>query len=215
MTEPMQAAPYRFEFVGGELCLDFSNTVGGDRRKTPVEHLHNYADLVAWARQGDVLTPAQARALLLRAQREPAAAAEALAWGTELREALYRAFIAIAEGKRPAPSDVERLNRALAESLSHRRVVQSGRGFELVWDDSDDLRRMLWPVAASAAELLVDEHRAPVKLCGMSEEGSCGWLFVDSSRNATRRWCTMKDCGNRAKARRHYARVKRTNAKSP
>jgi predicted RNA-binding Zn ribbon-like protein len=205
--EPMQATPYRFEFVGGEPCLDFTNTVGGDRRGSPKEHLHHYVDLVAWGRQGDILNPAQARALLLRAQREPAVAAEVLTEAIELREALYRAFVAVAEGKRPPPSDVERLNRALAEALAHRCVVQNGRGFELGWDDSDDLRRMLWPVAASAAQLLVDEHRAPVKLCGMSEEGSCGWLFVDSSRNASRRWCTMKDCGNRAKARRHYARV--------
>ena len=209
LAESVQATPYRFEFVGGEPCLDFTNTVGGDRRATPNEHLHSYADLVAWARQGDIVSPAQARALLLRAQREPAAAADALAAAIELREALYRAFVAIAEGKRPATFDVERLNRALAEALAHRRVVQSGRGFELGWDDSDDLRRMLWPVAASAADLLADEHRAPVKLCGMSEEGSCGWLFVDSSKNGSRRWCTMKDCGNRAKARRHYARVKK------
>jgi predicted RNA-binding Zn ribbon-like protein len=208
LTEGMQAAPYRFEFIAGETCLDFTNTVGGDRRGTPSEHLHTYADLVAWARQGDILTPAQGRALLLRAQREPAAAAEALEAAIDLRETLYRAFVAISEAKRPASSDVERLNRALAEALAHRRVVPSGRGFELGWDDSDDLRRMLWPVAASAAQLLVDEHRAPVKMCGMSEEGSCGWLFADSSKNASRRWCTMKDCGNRAKARRHYARVK-------
>jgi predicted RNA-binding Zn ribbon-like protein len=215
LPELMQAAPYRFEFVGGELCLDFTNTVGGDRRNTPVEHLHGYADLVAWARQGEVVTPAQARALLLRAQRDPSAAAEVLAGAIELREALYRAFVAIADGKRPAAGDIERLNRALAEALAHRRVVQSGRGFVLGWDDSDDLRRMLWPVAASAAALLADEHRAPVKLCGMSEDdGSCGWLFVDSSRNASRRWCTMKDCGNKAKARRHYARVKEHPARN-
>src|ERR671936_446818 len=101
MPESIQAAPYRFEFVGGEPCLDLTNTVGGDRRGTPVEHLHTYADLVAWARQGDIVTPAQGRALLLRAQREPAVATEALAAAIDLREALYRAFVAVAEGKRP------------------------------------------------------------------------------------------------------------------
>ena len=61
LAESVQATPYRFEFVGGEPCLDFTNTVGGDRRATPNEHLHSYADLVAWARQGDIVSPAQAR----------------------------------------------------------------------------------------------------------------------------------------------------------
>jgi predicted RNA-binding Zn ribbon-like protein len=100
------------------------------------------------------------------------------------------------------------LNRALADALPHRRVVQSGRGFSFGWDGSDDLRRMLWPVALSAAELLAGDHPSPVKRCEMWEAGGCGWLFVDESRNGSRRWCSMKDCGNRAKARRHYRKVK-------
>jgi predicted RNA-binding Zn ribbon-like protein len=212
----MPAAGYRFEFIGGEPCLDFTNTVGGDRRTTTTEHLHSYADLVSWARQGEVISPAQARTLLLRAEREPAAAAQTLASAIELREALFRAFFAIAEGKRPATGDLDRLNRALAEALSHQRVVQSGRGYALGWDDSDDLGRMLWPVARSAAALIADEHRSPVKLCGLWEEDGCSWLFVDSSRNGSRRWCTMDDCGNRAKARRHYARTRKQSVrKSP
>src|SRR2546428_8211676 len=113
----------------------------------------------------------------------------------------------LTEGKRPPPQRLEVLNRALAEALAHRRVVQAGRGFSLGWDDSDDLRRMLWPVALSAAELLADHHGAPVKVCGMRE--TCSWLFVDESRNGSRRWCSMKDCGNPAKARRHYRKGKR------
>ncbi|HKC60697.1 MAG TPA: ABATE domain-containing protein [Myxococcales bacterium] len=208
MSETMRQEPYRFEFVGGETCLDFTNTVGGDRRAIPREHLHGYADLVAWARQGELITPAQARTLLLRAQREPVAASAALAAAVELREALFEIFFSLTEGKRPPQQRLEVLNRALAEALAHRRVVQAGREFSLGWDDSDDLRRMLWPVALSAAELLAG-HYAPVKVCGMWEEGECGWLFVDESRNGSRRWCSMKDCGNRAKARRHYQKVKK------
>jgi predicted RNA-binding Zn ribbon-like protein len=208
MADTTQTEPYRFEFIGGEPCLDFTNTVGGDRRTTTTEHLHGYGELVAWARQGELLTPAQARALLLRAQREPAGAAEALRDALELREALFDIFFALSGGKRPAPERLEVLNRALAEALRHRRVVQSGRTFSLGWDGSDDLRRMLWPVALSAAELLAGQGGAPVKLCGMWEASGCGWLFVDESRNGSRRWCSMKDCGNRAKARRHYHRVK-------
>jgi predicted RNA-binding Zn ribbon-like protein len=208
MPETTHAEGYRFEFIGGEPCLDFTNTVGGDRRTTPIEHLHGYGDLVAWGRQGELLTPAQARSLLLRAQREPDAAAGALRAAVELREALFEIFFPLSEGKRPSPQHVEVLNRALAEALPHRRLVQSGRGFSLGWDGSDGLRRMLWPVALSAAELLARHQPAPVKLCGMWEASGCGWLFLDESRNGSRRWCSMSDCGNRAKARRHYRKVK-------
>lgn len=205
--EATPAGAYRFEFIGGEPCLDFTNTVGGDRRTKATEHLHSYADLVSWARQGELITPAQARGLLLRADREPAAAAATLAAAVDLREALFRAFFAMSQGKRPGQGDLQRINRALADTLGHRRVVQSGRGYTLGWEDSDHLDRMLWPVAQSAAELLAREQRGLVKHCGLWEDG-CSWLFVDSSRNGTRRWCTMDDCGNKAKARRHYARKK-------
>src|SRR5438270_14087438 len=111
MVEMMRGEQYRFEFIGGEPCLDFTNTVGGDRRVKANEHLHGYGDLVAWARQGELLSPAQGRALLLRAQREPAAAAEALRAGVELREALFEIFFALAEGGRPSPHHLEVLNR--------------------------------------------------------------------------------------------------------
>lgn len=68
---------------------------------------------------------------------------------------------------------------------------------------------MLWPVVASAAELLVSVEQLPLlRICGLHESGECGWLFLDETRNHTRRWCSMKDCGNRAKARRHYHRVR-------
>ncbi len=209
MAEAVHGGQYRFDFVGGVPCLDFANIVSGDRRTTPAEHLHGYGDLVSWGRQAGLVTPAQARALLLRAQRDPAGAAEALAAAIDLREAVFETFFALAEGKRPAAQNVKQLNRALADALSHRRVLPSGRGFALGWDDSDDPRRMLWPVALSAAELLAVDHHPKIKLCGMWEATGCSWLFVDESRNGSRRWCSMKDCGNRAKARRHYHRARR------
>jgi predicted RNA-binding Zn ribbon-like protein len=66
---------------------------------------------------------------------------------------------------------------------------------------------MLWPIVDAAADLLVRGEPERIKTCGSA---TCGWLFLDLSRNRSRRWCDMKDCGNRAKARRHYARRKET-----
>jgi len=106
MQEEMRQEPYRFEFIGGEPCLDLVNTVGGVRPQTPKEHLHDFADLVAWARQGELITTGQARALLLRAQREPAAADAALAAAVELRAAIIIFCLALAEGGRQPPRQI-------------------------------------------------------------------------------------------------------------
>jgi len=89
-------------------------------------------------------------------------------------------------------------------------VVRGRSCCTLGWEERPGaLDAVLWPVAASAAELLVSgDDLSRVRVCGLYEDGECGWLFVDQTRSHTRRWCSMKDCGNRAKARRHYHRVR-------
>jgi predicted RNA-binding Zn ribbon-like protein len=67
---------------------------------------------------------------------------------------------------------------------------------------------MLAPIAWSAADLLTGPRAQRVRQC--ADEKGCGWLFIDESRAGTRRWCSMGECGNRAKARRHYLRRKMT-----
>jgi predicted RNA-binding Zn ribbon-like protein len=97
----------------------------------------------------------------------------------------------------------------VAASLAHRSLVQRRRRqLALAWRDADrtDLDRVLWEAAASAADLLTSPDLARVKTC---PGAGCAWLFLDRSRNGTRRWCDMSVCGNRAKARRHYSRVTR------
>ena len=65
---------------------------------------------------------------------------------------------------------------------------------------------MLWPIVESAAELLTSERRSRIGQC--ADDRGCGWLFLDATKNRSRRWCAMGDCGNRAKARRHYLRTR-------
>ncbi|MBI2081511.1 MAG: CGNR zinc finger domain-containing protein, partial [candidate division NC10 bacterium] len=101
-------------------------------------------------------------------------------------------------------SDLAVLNAALAEALPLLGLVPEGNGFTWEWTaNGQRLDRMLWPVARSAAELLTSGELARVREC---EAESCAWLFMDRSRNRSRRWCDMKTCGNRTKARRHYER---------
>jgi predicted RNA-binding Zn ribbon-like protein len=193
------------ELLGGALCLDFANTVGNHKTGEPSEHLGGYADWVAWSQHAGALTPAQARRLLADSARHPMEARQAFKRATQLREAIYRTFAAIAENAAPKPADLDRLNQALARGLVHARVVKTPDGFQWDWTEEDALDRMEWLVARSAADLLTSGNLDRVRQCGDAE---CGWLFVDTSRNRSRRWCDMNDCGNRAKARRHYRRLR-------
>jgi predicted RNA-binding Zn ribbon-like protein len=120
------------------------------------------------------------------------------------REALFRIFAAVASRRSPPRDDLALLNLVLCRALAHRRVERTEGGFAWGWAEAADaLVRMLWPVARSAADLLVSPDVARVKKCAGP---TCDWLFVDMSRNRSRRWCDMRECGNRAKARRYSAR---------
>jgi predicted RNA-binding Zn ribbon-like protein len=199
---------FTFELSGGRLCLDFVNTVGGMRERAPKEHLARYADLLAFARQTGIVDAARARRLQAEARRRPGDADAVLLEALALREALYRIFLARARHGPLAPADVARLDAALGRALAHRRLARAGDAWTLGWDDAPDaLDAPLWPVIESAAALLTDASAiGRVRVCGMYEDEECSWLFVDETRAGTRRWCSMQDCGNRAKARRHYRR---------
>lgn len=191
--------------VGGALCLDFANTVDWHASaEHQQDYLVAYPDLVAWSQHAGILTEDEAQALLAEAARRPERAAAALARAIALREALYRVFVAVTRGEPAADDGLALLNAAVADALARLRLRPEGDGFGWAWaSEGATLERMLWPVARSAAELLTSPRLGRVRQCA---GGPCGWLFLDTSKNGSRRWCSMAGCGNRAKARRHYAR---------
>ena len=190
---------------GGSLCLDFANTVGWHTSDAPEERLAGYDDLVAWSEQAGILGESESARMLATARSLPAEADAALRRATEFREALFRIFSAVAADQPPSERDLGILNSVLSPALAHLRVARDAGSYGWRWRQSGELDQMLWPVARSAAELLVSDRLDRVKMCAGD---SCGWLFVDTSRNRSRRWCDMSDCGNRAKARRHYHRTR-------
>lgn len=208
---PAATSPeWQFELLGGRLCLDFANTVSGMRGGDARDHLGDYAALLSWGLQTGAVEEPRARTLLAHARKRPGEAGAVFRDAIALREAIHAIFRAFAEEKEPAQDDLDLLSRALGRALAHRRIRRGGGACcALGWDESGtDLDAVLWPVVASAAELLVSgEELSLLRICGMHESGECGWLFLDETRNHTRRWCSMKDCGNRAKARRHYQRA--------
>jgi len=198
--------PDMLNLVGGALCLDFVNTV--DPRHVPDrrEYLDSYPVLAAWGDQAGAIGTDQHGRLSEAAAGDPAEAGRVLDRAIRLREALYPLFSRAADGQPPAPGDLGVLQAELTRALSHLRVTWSPAGFAQEWEsDSPALDRVLWPVSWSAAELLAHGPLDRIREC--PGQGNCGWLFLDLSKNASRRWCDMRVCGNRAKARRHHARA--------
>jgi predicted RNA-binding Zn ribbon-like protein len=200
-----EAGEAEFEFSGGALCLDFANTAGSLPREAQ-DRLNGYEGLLRWAGQASVVGQADGTALARLARSKPEAARRSYRRAMELREAIFGIFSALAAGGRPESPDLETLNAEMGRALPHLRIASVGDGFEWTWTGmTSNLDGCLWPVVRSAADLLASDEVGLVRECGSE---TCSWLFVDRSRTHRRRWCDMKTCGNRAKARRHYRRTK-------
>ncbi|HSK82401.1 MAG TPA: ABATE domain-containing protein [Rubrobacter sp.] len=204
----------RFKLRGGVVCLDFINTVGSRLTDHPSEYLRSYEDLLDWARQAGLLAPEETEDLSRQAALDPEGTQETLSRALALREAIHRVISRAIAGESQDESDMSALNRELSIALSHLRVMPADGTYAWGWDRSGDdggarLDSPLWPVAQSAAELLTSPKLGRVKLC--AGEG-CGWVFLDESRNNSRRWCDSRDCGNRERVRRHLARKRASDS---
>ena len=192
------------ESQGDRLSLAFANNFQWHDSDQPLESLTSYEELVAWGQGADVLTGPEAERLLQEAARRPGEAEAVLQQTTALRATIYRLFSAVAAGLPPEAGDLAAFNDALSAALAQSRVVPTSEGFTWDWTAAEDaLDQMLRPVVQDAADLLTSGELDRVGRCA---DDRCGWLFIDASRNRSRKWCSMKDCGNRAKARRHYER---------
>lgn len=195
--------------LGGKLCLDFINTLDPRIGKQPREFLRSYSDLVAWEKHVGLLTAEQGAALLREAESRHADATKAFEHTIVLREALYRVFVALTKDADPQSSDLEIVQQAFAQAMLHARLEWKLQAFDWAWLGSPaSLDSLLWPIVRSALDLLISEDWKRVRQCPGIDD--CGWLFLDTSKNGSRQWCSMQGCGSRAKMRRQYAR-KRAN----
>jgi len=210
-TTPSPAATMKL--VGGDLCLDFVNTVGG---RTPADStgsrvladkLAGYGDLLAWARHTQSVAETDARRLARLAEDRPREAASVLGRALALREALHRTLRALMLDRRPEPTDLSLLNTEIAEARGREVLAPFRDGLRWEWPDSGGrLESPLWPVVRAAAALITSGDLSRLRECGGER---CGWLFLDRSRNRSRQWCTMEDCGNVSKVRRFRRRHSR------
>lgn len=202
----------KFKLVGGHPVVDFVNTVGG-RVHHPArtrardyqnayrfDKLEAYADLLAWSWRAKLLVESEAKRLGRLAEEKPREAEKVLGRAVTLRESIFRLLKSVAEGWKPERSDIEILNGELSVASKHKKLAYNKDGFNWEWSDrAESLDLMLWQISAAAAELLATGELSRLRQCGGE---NCGWMFLDTSRNHSRQWCDMKDCGNLAKVRR-------------
>jgi predicted RNA-binding Zn ribbon-like protein len=195
--------PTLFKLFAGHPALELVNTLDLRFSANPQELLPTYADLLRFAAQLRLITAEQARKLGRTVRAHDGQ--RVLASAVELREALAAVLYAWVDGDKPADRQVEILERQFHAAALHRRLGSGDERLVWSWAGLEQHAELpLWMLAQSASDLLVSEDARLVKGCG---DPTCRWLFLDLSKNHTRRWCDMKTCGNRMKARRHQARL--------
>jgi predicted RNA-binding Zn ribbon-like protein len=205
-TKPVRRRPPLFELIGGNVCLDFINTLDDRSSAQPKELLKNYYDLARFGEDTGILTPEQLDHFFERVHLMTDEAEDALRRAKNLREAMYTVFSAVLNRQTAPLAAMDRLNANIHDAALHARLVQHEGLCEWRFDDlGSALDAMLWPIARAAADLLASSDLTLVRACSAP---TCQWLFLDTSKNHHRRWCSMKQCGNRAKVRKFYAKKK-------
>lgn len=203
--DPRPSRAGSLALLGGSPCLDFANTASGRGTDVAMEHIRSYDDLLTWAVHAQVIGQDARGRLGDLAEQEPEGADFMFHKAITLREALHAVGVAIASAAEPDPKATEVFRNAFSGCMRHADFGRGDDAYGWWWpEDVDDLELPLWPVAYSAGMLFPEADPKRIKQCPAED---CGWLFLDRSKNASRRWCDMRTCGNRAKARRHYARV--------
>lgn len=202
------------DLVGGRFFLDFVNTVGARHYSTTKQttvrddKLNDYSDLLAWGQHVKLLPETEARTLAREASRRPQEASAVFKRAIQLREAIYRICRAILAKEQPEQPCLDVINEELRVARCMERLVSGKAVFSLKWDAPiSALDRVLWFVTQSAVEWLTTGDLSRLREC---RGGDCGWIFEDLSRNRSRQWCDMNDCGNLAKVRRFRLRQQRT-----
>jgi predicted RNA-binding Zn ribbon-like protein len=201
--------PWTFHLGAGALCLDFANTVSWRRSSTPIERLQTYADLAAWAGQLELVSRGDQRRLRRMMAIHPRDAERTLAQARALRETIFAIFAAISEDRSPDAGDLRALEGWLKRAMAHSRLAAAHGRYQWVPATDAGLAQVLYRVALSAAALLGSDQTARIGQCAGRQ---CRWLWLDRTRNRSRRWCDMAVCGNRAKARRYAARLSGSSA---
>ena len=196
----------KFDFIAGHPVLDFHNTVAWPSRGKSNNRLPRPVDLVRWGADSGIVTSHEARRLHAYCIRNGSRSRSELAETLRLRDDIHHLFSVLARDSVPADASIAAINRHLKKSRSRQRI--EWRDGELRWSPvvSRGTTMIMDRLALNAAELLTSKDLQRLRSCANPE---CGWLFLDTTRNGLRKWCSMAECGGRAKAKRYYESQKK------
>ena len=202
MNESQYFLPVRLD--GGNLSLNFVNTIH-DRNEEPLrDYLTNYSDLLAWAHFADGINEAQKKLLLQLSKKNHRKAEKIFKESIRLREAIYKYIVHLINQNKAPPVDTQLINHWLSKAFANLELTQLDNDIVLDWKpERFGMESVLWPIIRSFADLITSDMRNRTKQCP-----NCAWVFLDNSKNNSRRWCSMETCGNRAKVLR-FARKTR------
>ncbi len=189
---------------GGVLCLDFVNTVPSRLDGLNRDHLKDFHDLVYWARRAGIVDEAGFERLQKAGAANEKKAEAFFADALGVRELVYSIFRLISHNKKVPQASINAFNKLTAKHFTYLQVAASNNGFEEQWNfGAEPFDAIIAPIVKTAYDLLISGRLDRVKECS-----NCGWLFLDTTKNGRRRWCSMQDCGSNVKALQYYYRKK-------
>jgi predicted RNA-binding Zn ribbon-like protein len=202
----MQSCDHQFaarDLVGGHVVLDFANTVTA-WNTAPVDWLDGFPKLLDWATLAAVIGHAEQDSLARLATKDLPGAQAALARIKRLRKALYALFKALIEGEAVPEAPLQEVERTWRRAANRMQLAPVRGGAKPTFDVADSALDLIGDRLIFTALALLDQFPfGRARICQ-----SCGWMFIDRSKAGRRIWCDMATCGNTAKSRRHYARLR-------
>jgi predicted RNA-binding Zn ribbon-like protein len=190
---------------GGVLCLDFVNTIPDRKDGSNRDHLGSYNDLIYWARKSKVINGATFTALEKAGAARERSAKDHFNQALQLRDLIYRLFYPLSQQAKVKTADLDAFNKAMSRYAANLIIVPSEDGFSQKWEyEAAHFQLITAPIMKSVQDLLLSDKLVRIKECP-----SCGWLFLDTTKNGKRRWCSMEDCGSNVKALQYYYRKKK------
>jgi predicted RNA-binding Zn ribbon-like protein len=200
--EMSRASNGSFPFVGRYRCLDFVNTALVAARGG-TDQIQDFNGFVSWLHEAGLIDTAERRVALARWGKGREAQQT---YGAALLFRLRMAEIAerLAARKQVSKTGLDAINEQLQGLAARAKVTRGKNGFvECLETDLTEPRQLIVRLAQSAADLLCHGDLSSVKRCA---NPSCSLYFYDTSKNHTRRWCSMERCGSRMKMAAYYQR---------
>lgn len=184
-----------YKVIGGELCFDFANTVSWRNREIPHEWLNSVENLATWCQLVGIFNEVESRQLIKELSISHGTIEKNLSLLQEFREVIFRLFSAIANNETPLKKDIKYLNNFASQRIGARKITYNKKAFFFELESTLTLfDKIIHKVFYSVTHMATHMDLSRANKCK-----SCEWLFYDKSRNRSRRWCVMEDCGNRNK----------------